>query len=183
MSTPGVPLRAEASYVSTPHVIEREARALALDLRRHPHFWYPFVRGRMLRLPVYALVVLLVGVALQATWSVIVPAVVVFGAWTAVAARTWLATPYRVCLAVIDEGCPPGTVVSATYTASSFEFVLPGRTFPVDPLTVTAARRRLGCVLLDRAESVGPVCVPDELLGDDGMRVLRAALGDRFRED
>lgn len=180
MSAPGVPLRAEASYVSTPQVIEREARALALDLRAHPRFWAPFVRGRLLRLPAYTLAVLLAGVALHATWEVVIPAVVVFGVWTAVAARTWLATPYRVCLAMCDEGCPPGTVVSATYTASSFEFTLLGRTIVVDPDTVTGARRRVGVVLVDLRDGIAPIAVPDELLGDDGMRVLRAVLGDRF---
>lgn len=182
MSTPEVPLRAVASYVSTPQVIEREARALAIDLRAHPRFWAPFVRGRLLRLPAYALAVLLVGVALQETWGVVIPAVVVFAVWTGVAARTWLAEPFRTALAHVDEVCPPGTVVGATYTASSFEFTLLGRSIVVDTDTVTGARRRVGVVLVDLRDQIAPMAVPDELLGDDGMRVVRAALGDRLRE-
>ena len=183
MTSPAAPLRAEASYVSTPEIIDREARALALDLRAHPHFWFPFVRARLLRLAGYAILVVLVAVAAPvSTGLVVLAAALVFAVWTAAAARTWLAEPYRVCLAYCEDGCPPGTLVRATYSARAFEFVLLGRTVTVDPAHVTAARRRVGCVLLDQPDSVGPVCVPDELLGRDGMRVVRAVLRDRLDE-
>ena len=175
---------AGASYVSTQAIIEREARALALDLRRHPHFWFPFVRARLVRLAGYAILVVLVAVAVPVpTGPVVLAAALVFAAWTAVAARTWLAEPYRICLAYCEDGCPPpGTLVRATYAARAFEFVLPDRTITVDPATVVAARRRAGCLLVDLADTIGPMCVPDELLGPDGLRVVRTVLGDRLLE-
>lgn len=70
----------------------------------------------------------------------------------------------------------------ATWSARAFEFVLPWTSVTIDPSTVVAARRRVGVVLLDVPDSVGTVAVSDGLIGVDGMRVLRAVLGERFGE-
>lgn len=176
--------RAEASYVSTPEVIEREARAMAGRQLSAPGFWRRFTLWRLgTAAVIVALAVVLVLVD-RATVAGAVRGVVLmlcalalftgFDAWLV---RHRLRRAHRV---VTTAGCPPGTTVTATYTLDEMAFTLPTHRLVVATSTVTEAVHE-GRLLLLTLDGGGTWIVPDELLGRDGLDVVRAALGNRLR--
>ena len=181
---PGGPV-ARASYVSTPAIIEREARALALAQRSTPRFWRGFVVVRV----VVAVAIVAMCATFVATGRV-TPVRGLSGAMLflvvlglLVALDVWLLRRrlLRAHRAVAAAACPPGTLVCATYTPHEMAFQLPTHRLVLATATVADAVHE-GRLLLLRLDDDRVWCVPDELLGRDGLAVLRTVLGPRLRE-
>ncbi|MBD3783666.1 MAG: hypothetical protein IE926_12070 [Micrococcales bacterium] len=176
---------AEASYVSTEAIIARETAVLARDLEQAPGHWRPLaVRHALATVAFVGVVVWLgsvkhiePGPVVRTSVAVLVAMVVLTGV-DVVGARRRLRASVR---SMAHRACPPGTLVRARYTESSAVFLLPWHEVHLDLATVTAARHTPGVLLLDQAGRSRAWAVPDELLGDAALAVLRDALGARYR--
>jgi hypothetical protein len=180
---PGV---ATASYVSTQAIIDREYRLLARRQLGLPGFWRRFVRRRILVavLVVVVIVVLaLVDDGITALGAVrgIVLMLVAIGVLTAL--DVWLTRRriFRAHRVVVTSNCPPGTVVSASYSPAEFTFSLPGHRTVIEAASLAGGVHEGGILLLEAADG-GWVVVPDELLGVSGLDVVRTVLGERLVE-
>ena len=180
---PGV---ATASYLSTPAIIDREYRLLARRQLSRPGFWSRFARRR-LAVAVLAMVVI-VALALfddDITTAGAVRGTVVMlvalGVLTAL--DVWLTRRriFRAHRVVTSSNCPPGTVVSASYSPTEFTFTLPGYRTVLETASLAGGVHAGGLLFLESADGGGWV-VPDELLGAGGLDVVRTALGDRLVE-
>ena len=177
---------ARASYVSTTEILGREYRLLARRQLSTPGFWRRFV-GRRIAVAVLVVVVIVVlaqlsdGVTAAGAVRGIVLMLLTLGVLTAL--DVWL-TRRRVVRAhrvVATSSCPPGTVVSASYSPAEFTFSLPGHRTVVETSSLAGGVHEEGLLFLESADG-GAWVVPDELLGAGGLDVVRAALGDRLVE-
>lgn len=175
---------ATASYVSTTEILEREYRLLARRQLALPGFWRTFVRRRVLAaVLVVAVIVALAwfdaGVTTAGAVRGIALMLVALGALTTF--DVWLTRrrTFRAHRVVAHSNCPPGTVVSASYSPTEFTFRLPGHSMALETSSLAGGVHEGGLLLLEAADGGGWV-VPDELLGPDGLEVVRTALGDRL---
>lgn len=175
----------ETSYVSSEPVIRREAAAVVREVEGAPGYWRPFV---LKRLGLLALIAVLVVVLLG--WGKVTLAGTVRGAGLLLvtsAALTWfdvVLTRRRVrrsAIGYVARQCPPGTPVRARWSRERVVFVAPTHEVRLDLATVTAARHRPGVLLLDQQAAALPWVVPEELLGEEALAVVRASLGSRYR--
>ncbi|WP_377643174.1 hypothetical protein [Oryzobacter terrae] len=180
------PREVTTSYTSTEAVIEREARVLWRRQLSRPGFWRGFVLRRV-ALSVVVVVLLVVvevaevggpGAALRGG-LVLVPAFLALLALDVWMVRRRTLRAHRV---LTRAGCPPGTVVTAAYRPDEVEFTLPTHRVALPLSTVTSAVHGGGVLVLVGEDEETAWVVPDELLGDEAVRVLRAALGTRLVE-
>jgi hypothetical protein len=82
---------------------------------------------------------------------------------------------------VATAGCPPGTVVTARYTQQEFSFSLPGHRYVLETSSLVGGLHEGGLLWLEQTDG-GEWVVPDELLGADGLDVVRTVLGERLVE-
>ena len=188
-SEPGSPAvggpRAHASYVSTPVILEREARALARRQLSTPGVWRRFGLRRLgVAVAAAALLTLLVATD-RATLAgagrgglLLLVALALLTALDAWLIRRRVLRAHRTAAIA---SCPPGTVVAGTYALDEITFALPGHRVVVVTAAVTEAIHEGRLLLLHQDDGRAWV-VPDELLGDGGLDVVRAALGPRLEE-
>jgi hypothetical protein len=88
---------------------------------------------------------------------------------------------FRAHRVVVTNGCPPGTVVSASYAPTEFTFSVPGHRTVLETSSLALGLHQGGLLYLEGADGGGWV-VPDELLGARGLDVVRAGLGDRLSQ-
>ena len=177
---------ATASYVSTTEILERESRLLARRQLARPGFWRSFVRRRLLVAVLVVAVIVALAVAtdgVEAAGAVrgIVLMLLALGVLTAL--DVWL-TRRRVFgahRAVTTGNCPPGTVVSASYSPTEFTFGLPGHRIVLETSSLAGGLHEGGLLYLEQGNGSEWV-VPDELLGPDGLEVVRTVLGERLVE-
>jgi hypothetical protein len=177
---------ATASYVGSSEVLDREYRLLARRQLSRPGFWRRFVRRRIAA----AVLVVVVIVALTLFDDEVTPVggaratVVMLSALAVLTAfDVWL-TRRRVLRAhrvVVTSACPPGRVVSASYSPTELTFGRPGHRTVLETSSLAGAVHEGGPLVLDQADG-GVWVVPDELLGQHGLDVVRSALGDRLVE-
>ncbi|MBM6403630.1 hypothetical protein JQN72_12665 [Phycicoccus sp. CSK15P-2] len=179
--------RASASYVSTREVIARESSVLVEDIEGAPGYWRRFTVHHVLVAAVFlALVVVLHALGrtdgLAGTVRGTTAFLGVFALLTGFDLWHAKRTLRRDMRQQVELRCSVGTLVSAEYTPERFTFVLPSHEVVVDPATVTRARYVRGVLLLDQAGAERAWAVPIELLGADGLALLRDTLGTRFVE-
>lgn len=171
------------SYTSSAEIIEREATAMLEEQRSSPEFWNAFWRRRV-RFLIAHLVVIVVAWVAWPFWEVVTivaaVAVVSFLGWTVIDSRAYVRNLWDSYRQICETGCPPGTVVEASWSHDAFEFVLPWATHVVHPSTISAGRQRDGVVVLDQEGRPFSWFVPNEMIGPGGLGVLREVLGDRF---
>ena len=180
---PGV---ATASYVSTQAISDREYRLLARRQLGLPGFWRGFVRRR-LAVAVLGVVVIVVlalvddGITALGAVRGIVLMLVAIAVLTAL--DVWLTRRriFRAHRVVVTSNCPPGTVVSASYSPTELTFSLPGHRTVIEAPSLASGVHEGGILLLQTADG-GWVVVPDELLGAGGLDVVRTVLGERLVE-
>ena len=175
----------EASYVQTREIARREAAALVARIENRPGRWRWFVVRHVAVLALCVGVVVALAVSGRATaegtargLAILVPAVLLLTAFDAWRARRLVRRSAR---RWAELSCPPGTVVRARYAPDRITFVLPGHEVAIETSTIIAAERRRGIVVLEQDEERAWT-VPDELLGDHGLAILRGVLGARLRE-
>lgn len=180
---PGV---ATASYVSTAEICDREAWLLARRHLARPGYWRSFVRRRvaaavLVVVVIVALTLLTDGVRVAGAVRGTVVMLLALAALTAL--DVWLTRRrvLRAHRAVTTAGCPPGTVVTASYSPREITFGLPGHRTVLETSSLVAATHAGRLLVLEQAEGAVWV-VPDELLGARGLDVVRSALGDRLVE-
>ncbi|MGG5257370.1 hypothetical protein [Phycicoccus avicenniae] len=178
--------RAEGTYVSTDAVIAREVAAVVGDIESTPGYWRPFVRRHALVTALFVGVLLALGATGYADRAGVLRAttlaLVVMAGLTALdgwQVRRRLRGAVR---AQVRGSCPPGTPVSATWTSQDVVFRLPSHEVRLLLGTVSGARVREGVLLLDQPSVPRAWSVPVELLGADGLPLLRTALGARLHE-
>lgn len=177
---------AQGVYVSTEAVIAREVAAVVGDLEGTPGYWRPFVRRHVLVTALFVGVLVALtavgpadsaGLARATTFAlVLMVGLTAFDGWM-VNRRV-----RREVRAQVRASCPTGTLVRATWTPEEVVFRLPTHEVRLALSTVSAARRRGRVLLLDQPGTPRAWAVPEELLGTDGLEVLRAALGARLHE-
>jgi hypothetical protein len=177
---------ATASYVSTTEIIDREYRLLARRQLALPGFWRRFA-WRRVAVAVLVVVVIVAlalfddGVTAVGAARGIVLMLVAIGVLAAL--DVWLTRRriFRAHRVVVTSNCPPGTVVSASYSPTEFTFSLTGHHTVLETASLTGAVHEGRLLLLEGADG-GAWVVPDELLGAQGLDVVRAVLGDRLVE-
>lgn len=178
--------QAVASYVSSADVIARECAVLVDEIERSSGYWRPFVVRHVAVTGMLVMVPVLLHVAGLATRLGALRGVslllAVFAGLTAM--DLWRSTRAlrRAVRATVEDGCPVGTRVSARYTPDRIVFALPTHEIVIDPATITRARFVRRVLLLDQEDAERAWVVPVELVGQDGLRVLRDTLGVRFVE-
>ncbi|WP_392545322.1 hypothetical protein [Oryzobacter telluris] len=181
------PLSATGSYVATAEIAEREARFLHRRALSAPRAWRRFT---LVRVGVATGIVVLGGVLLTVDRLDPVRVVgstvlflVVFGLLCAFDVWSVRRRSLRAWRAVTLAGVPVGTLVEAVYTPTRAMFVLPSHSLVLDLTTIVGAVREEGMLVLEQEGAEGRVwMVPDELLGDHGLEVVRDGLGARYRE-
>lgn len=177
---------ATASYVSTSEILEREARLLARRHLARPGFWRPFVRRRVVAAVlvvavIVALAVVSDGIGGAGAARGIVLMLLALGVLSAFDA--WL-TRHRIFRAhrtLAALNCPPGAVVSATYSPTEFTFSMPGHRIVLETSSFDRGLHEGGLLHLEHDNGSDWV-VPDELLGESGLDVVRTVLGERLVE-
>ena len=177
---------ATASYVSTTEILERESRLLARRQLTRPGFWRSFVRRHVLAAVLVVAVIVVLAVAtdgVDAAGAVRGTVVMLLALGLLTALDVWLTRRrvFRAHRAVTTSNCPPGTVVSAAYSPTEFTFGLPGHRVVLETRTLTGGLHEGGLLWLEQ-DSGGEWVVPDELLGPDGLDVVRTVLGERLVE-
>ncbi|WP_299447824.1 hypothetical protein [uncultured Phycicoccus sp.] len=178
--------RAVASYVSSEDVIARGCAVLVDDIERSSGYWRPFVVRHAAVAGLLVLVPVALHVAGLASRLGVLRGVslllAVFAGLTALDLWRSRRALRRMVRATVEHGCPVGTRVSAVYTPDRIVFALPTHEIVIDPATITRARFVRRVLLLDQEDAERAWAVPVELVGQDGLRILRDTLGARFVE-
>ena len=177
---------ATASYVSTTEILARESRLLARRQLARPGFWRSFVRRRVLVAVIVVAVIVALAVAtdgVEAAGAVRGIALMLLALGLLTALDVWLTRRriFRAHRVVTTANCPPGTVVSASYSPTELTFSLPGHRTVIEAASLAGGVHEGGILLLEAADG-GWVVVPDELLGVSGLDVVRTVLGERLVE-
>jgi len=175
-----------ASYVSTAEILERESRLLARRQLARPGFWRSFVRRRVAAAVLVVAVIVVLTVAtdgVTAAGAVRGTVFMLVALAVLTALDVWLTRRrvLRAHRAVTTRGCPPGTVVSASYSPSEFTFGLPGHRIVLETSSFASGLHEDRLLHLEQVDGAQWV-VPDELLGPDGLGVVRSVLGERLVE-
>lgn len=172
--------------MSTEAVIAREVAAVVRDVEGRPGYWRPFLlrHAAVTLLFVAVLVGVTVvgpagpaGLARGTALALVVMAAVT--AFDGVQHRRRLRRALRIHH---RTSCPPGTVVHALWTPEYVLFRVPTHEVRLALGTVTAGRHDGGVLRLDQDGSAPAWVVPDELLGQEALAIVRGALGTRLRE-
>ena len=177
---------APATYVSSAEILDREYRLLARRQLALPGFWRTFTRRRILA----ALLIVVVIVTLTVADDDITTAgalrgitVMLVALATLTVLDVWLIRRrvLRAHRVIANHRCPPGTVVSASYSPTEFVFRLPGHSTVIETAALAGGTHEGGLLFLESADGGGWV-LPDEMLGAHGLDVVRTALGERLIE-
>ena len=177
---------ATASYVSSAEILQREYRLLARRQLSRPGFWRRFARRRIVAAVLVVAVIValalfdddITAVGAARGTVVMLSALAVLTAFDVWLTRRRVLRAHRV---VVTSACPPGTVVSASYSPTELTFSLPGHRTVLETSSLAGGVHEGGLLVLEQADG-GVWVVPDELLGAHGLDVVRTALGERLVE-